>query len=80
MTPDEFMAHIDSEAKWQLDRHGLVVEDPSCSLHGVFAALRAVAMSTKVKDKVSIGDKGVFNSGRNSMRDELLQSIGEAIK
>ena len=43
MTTDhELLARIEEEEKWQLDRYGLVVSDPDCSLHGVFYALRAV--------------------------------------
>lgn len=43
-------------------------------------ALRAVVELCSYQDRVTISDLGVFNSGRNLMRDEIIQAIEEGLK
>lgn len=43
-------------------------------------ALRAAAELCATQDEVTIGDKGLFNSGRNSLRDEIIQAIEKELR
>ena len=53
----------------------------SCQyINGPYKALRAVVELCAKRDFVTIGDKSIFNSGRNSVKEEIIQAIEEQIK
>lgn len=43
-------------------------------------ALFTVLELCATPDEVTIGDKGLFNSGRNSMREEIKQAIEKELR
>jgi hypothetical protein len=69
MTHDELLARIDNPDAWDSDGWGYLQK-----------ALRAVVELCATLDEVTIGDKGLFNSGRNSMREEIKQAIEKEVE
>ncbi len=55
--------------------------DDSCAVVGItVTTLRALLVILATPDVVTIGDKSLFNSGRNSLRSELYQILLEQLK
>ena len=62
MTHDELLAKIDTlEARY--------------TDYPTYLALRAVVELCANRDFVTIGDKSIFNAGRNSVKEEIIQAI-----
>ena len=80
MTHDELLADLTDKHNYHIGEHTQVVSVSGCNTCEAYYALRAVVEICANRDFVTIGDISIFNSGRNLVKEEIIQAIEEQIK
>ena len=77
MTHDELLAKVELTLGTYISKYYGSKKDVELRSDVIdsLQALRAVVELCANRDFVTIGDKSIFNSGRNSVKEEIIQAI-----